>query len=260
MRTNLRRFLILGLLIVGDPTPESLIAGAVLVLLGQALHFVAAGLLVKTDVLTTAGPYRFVRNPFYVANFLTDAGFCVVAWTPWLPLAWMPAFYLFVVHPRVLAEEAELLEIHGRAYQDYLDRVPRYLPSPFARYPHVRGAWSLGPLIRNREIPRQLRHGAFVLAFFALDRVLDAQGGDRWAPEGYRLFLQQGPAAYAFWAAMAMVVAPWVPKLLRRIRCSPPAPASGPAAFPDPRDSGPCAAAQPAEPAPGTGASEPHDG
>lgn len=217
MRTVLRRLLILALFIVGDPTPHSLIAGLVLIAIGQIIHFIAGGTLVKTEVLTIAGPYRFVRNPFYVSNFLTDAGFCVVAWNPWIPLVWFPLFYGWVIHPRVKVEEADLLRIHGQAYQDYLNRVPRYIPSLVPRYPHVRGAWSLGPLRKNREVPRQLRHFAFALMFFCKDRMIDAQGGDKWSVDAFPTLLKSGLAAFVFWTGIAMIVAPWIWKLVARI-------------------------------------------
>ncbi|MCE9581488.1 MAG: isoprenylcysteine carboxylmethyltransferase family protein [Planctomycetes bacterium] len=217
MRTLLRRILILVLFIVGDPTHTSLIVGTILIALGQILHFIAAGTLVKTQVLTIAGPYRWVRNPFYVSNFLTDAGFCVIAWNPWVPIAWFIGFYGFVLYPRTLSEEDELLRIHGPAYQDYLDKVPRYIPSIFPKYPHVRGSLNYAALYRNREVPRQLRHFAFALMFLAKDLMIDAQGGNKWSVKGYPVLLHPGLAAYAFWTAVAMIVTPWVFKLAKRI-------------------------------------------
>lgn len=218
MRTFLRRILILVLFVVGDPTPTSLLVGFALIALGQILHFVAAGTLVKTDVLTIAGPYRWVRNPFYTSNFLTDAGFCVVALNPWVAAAWFILFYGFVIHPRTRSEERELLQIHGKAYQDYLDRVPRYVPGLFPKYPHVRGAFSLKALHKNREVPRQLRHFAFTLMFFAKDQMLHAQGENRWSLEGFPTLLHGGLAAFAFWTGIAMIVAPWLARLVARIR------------------------------------------
>jgi len=214
MRTTLRRVLVLALFIVGDPTPSSLLAGFILIFLGQVLHFVAAGTLVKTEVLTIAGPYRFVRNPFYVANVLTDAGFCVIAWNPWIPAIWFPLFYGFVIHPRVKAEEAELLGIHGKAYQDYLDRVPRYIPSLIPKYPHVRGSLSLAALHKNREVPRQLRHFAFAIMFFAKDQMITLQGGHKWSLAKFPEVLHHGLAAFAFWTGIAMIFVPWIVKLV----------------------------------------------
>ena len=75
-----------------DPTLHSFAAGGVIVLVGIALRFWAAGYIksrgeyeVQADRLVTAGPYAFVRNPLYSGNFLIGLGFCVVA-------NWWPAF------------------------------------------------------------------------------------------------------------------------------------------------------------------------
>ncbi|MEK7467134.1 MAG: isoprenylcysteine carboxylmethyltransferase family protein [Planctomycetota bacterium] len=217
MRTFLRRILILVLFIVGDPTPYSLIAGSILIFLGQVLHFVAAGTLIKTEVLTIAGPYRWVRNPFYLSNVFTDAGFCVIAWNPWVPIAWFIGFYGFVLHPRTKSEEKELLGIHGQAYQDYLDKVPRYIPSLFPKYPHVRGAFSLEALHHNREIPRNLRHFAFAILFVAKDIMIRGQGGNQWSVRGFPALLHDGLGAFCFWTGVSMVLAPWLFRLFRKL-------------------------------------------
>jgi hypothetical protein len=217
MRTFLRRILILVLFIVGNPTPYSLIAGSILIFLGQVLHFMAAGTLVKTEVLTIAGPYRWVRNPFYLSNVLTDAGFCVIAWNPWVPIAWFIGFYGFVLHPRTKSEEAELLRIHGQAYQDYLDKVPRYIPSLFPKFPHVRGAFSFEALHHNREIPRNLRHFAFAILFVAKGIMIKGQGGNQWSLMGFPALLRDGLGAVCFWTGVAMVIAPWLYRLARKI-------------------------------------------
>ncbi|KAF0246622.1 MAG: protein-S-isoprenylcysteine methyltransferase-like [Planctomycetota bacterium] len=217
MRTFLRRILILVLFVVGDPTPYSLIAGSILIFLGQVLHFISAGTLVKTEVLTIAGPYRWVRNPFYLSNVFTDAGFCVIAWNPWVPIAWFIGFYGFVLHPRTKSEEAELLGIHGKAYQDYLDKVPRYIPSLFPKYPHVRGAFSFEALHHNREIPRNLRHFAFAILFVAKELMIRSQGGDPWSLRGFPALIQHGLGAVCFWTGVAMVLAPWLWRLMKKI-------------------------------------------
>lgn len=240
MRTLLRRLLILVLFIVGDPTPYSLIAGSILIFLGQVLHFVAAGTLVKTEVLTIAGPYRWVRNPFYFSNFLTDAGFCVIAWNPWVPIAWFIGFYGFVLYPRTLSEEAELLRIHGAAYQDYLDKVPRYIPSLFPRYPHVLGSFNWAALHKNREIPRQFRHFAFAILFVAKDLMIASQGGNKWSVEGFPGLVKHGLGAFCFWTGVSMVIAPWIVKVIRKIFFpKKKSDAAAPAAAPQPEKAAP---------------------
>jgi len=73
----------------------------------------------------TRGLYRVSRNPQGVMLVLTFVGASLAAAT-WTTLA---LFLLAAVcyHFRILAEERSCLEIYGRAYEDYLDSVPRYV-------------------------------------------------------------------------------------------------------------------------------------
>jgi hypothetical protein len=86
LRTNLRRFYILALLILGTPTVYSLIIGSAVVILGQLIHLISAGYLVKRDELITAGPYQYVRHPLYVGSFTSDIGVSIMALNPLYPL------------------------------------------------------------------------------------------------------------------------------------------------------------------------------
>ncbi|MDB5297452.1 MAG: putative protein-S-isoprenylcysteine methyltransferase, partial [Phycisphaerales bacterium] len=58
-------------------------AGSGLVLAGALLHFGTKGVLRQNHRLATTGPYRFSRNPFYVANLLAEGGLLVIVGTPW---------------------------------------------------------------------------------------------------------------------------------------------------------------------------------
>lgn len=78
-------------------------------------------------VLTTTGPYGFVRNPIYIANTLILLSLTVMSELLWfLPvkLLWCAVVYTFVVR----REEAHLLDKYGTPYQAFLDGVPRWLP------------------------------------------------------------------------------------------------------------------------------------
>lgn len=73
------------------------------------------------------GPYRFVRNPMYVANLLIVAGealffgsWAVAAWAALIAIA----FHGFVV----VYEEPTLARLFGGAYEEYRRSVPRWIP------------------------------------------------------------------------------------------------------------------------------------
>ncbi len=78
-------------------------------------------------ILTTTGPYAYIRNPFYVANtlLLTGAAFLSeLFWFAPLMLVYCAIVYSFVIR----YEEAKLPKRYGTLYTDYFNRVPRWFP------------------------------------------------------------------------------------------------------------------------------------
>jgi hypothetical protein len=77
--------------------------------------------------LANTGPYRFVRNPFYIGNILIGVGATVASELLWLApvtLIWWIAVYSFVIW----YEESHLLQQHGEEYRNYMSAVPRWFP------------------------------------------------------------------------------------------------------------------------------------
>jgi protein-S-isoprenylcysteine O-methyltransferase Ste14 len=89
----------------------------------QHLHY---RLKVK-KILTTTGPYCFVRNPIYLGNILICLGLVVTSELLWLvPITF---FYCFGIYSLVVRyEERHLTEKYGEPYRKYLLEVPRWLP------------------------------------------------------------------------------------------------------------------------------------
>ena len=78
-------------------------------------------------ILTTTGPYVYIRNPLYVANtlLLTGAAFLSeLFWFAPLMLVYCAIVYSFVVR----YEEAKLSKKYGAPYMDYFNQVPRWFP------------------------------------------------------------------------------------------------------------------------------------
>lgn len=92
----------------------------------------ASLLAVRTPV--TDGPFRYVRNPIYLAGITLLLGVGLL-YFPWravdlgLPLLLLVYFHVAVVR----VEEPELLRRFGSKYKEYCERVPRWLPVPAAR-------------------------------------------------------------------------------------------------------------------------------
>ncbi len=77
--------------------------------------------------LVTSGPYRYVRNPIYVGAALIFLGHFV--WFGYWKLLIYAVSALIGVHLFVvLYEEPTLKRKFGPAYEDYLKRVPRWIP------------------------------------------------------------------------------------------------------------------------------------
>ncbi|KAB7767491.1 methyltransferase family protein [Xanthomonas maliensis] len=76
--------------------------------------------------LVIEGPYRFTRNPMYLALVLSYVGLCLQLGLPWalllLPMPWL-ALQCYVIP----FEEQRLQCEFGRQYHSYCSRVRRWL-------------------------------------------------------------------------------------------------------------------------------------
>jgi len=78
------------------------------------------------SALVEAGPYRFSRNPIYLADLVILAGAALILGAP-LALILLVPFREVVLRLFILPEEAVLERALGPAYLDYKARVPRGL-------------------------------------------------------------------------------------------------------------------------------------
>lgn len=119
----------LGLLclVLADPAPAWMAAGAAVGAIGLLLRAAAAGHLRRHERLATGGPYAYTRNPLYLGSFLLAAGAAVAArswWVAAIVVGYFAAFY-----PAVMRSEAEdLRRQYGAVYDDYARRVPMFFP------------------------------------------------------------------------------------------------------------------------------------
>ena len=80
------------------------------------------------DEPVTKGVFRFSRNPMYFFGFLIYIG-VNVACAYWLFLLLTVAL-MILIHVSVVSEERWCLEKYGDAYQEYMDRIPRWIGIP----------------------------------------------------------------------------------------------------------------------------------
>lgn len=76
--------------------------------------------------LVLRGPYRFTRNPMYVALVLSYCGLAAYLLTPWA-IALLPLPLLALQRVVIPFEEARLHARFGGDYARYCARVPRWL-------------------------------------------------------------------------------------------------------------------------------------
>lgn len=76
--------------------------------------------------LVTSGPFRFSRNPLYVALLLVLAGIAIMGNSLWLA-AGTGALFLLLDRLVVVREEAMIQKAFGPEYSNYAARVRRWL-------------------------------------------------------------------------------------------------------------------------------------
>jgi protein-S-isoprenylcysteine O-methyltransferase Ste14 len=140
--------LLLLVLILTSPDTHFWIFSLLLVLVGESLRIWASGHLRKEQILTTGGPYRFIRNPLYVGSLFIALGFCLMAGSIWIWIL-VIAYFLLVYIPVIVFEEKTLKEKFPLEFEQYSAEVPRIIPG-FHVYPgNTRFSWS--QVIKNKE-------------------------------------------------------------------------------------------------------------
>jgi len=149
----------------GGPTLDAIldVAGLAVALLGQALRFYTLGQVregtsgqgdkLEAVVLNTQGPYAYVRNPLYVGNLGIILGLLFIAHDPWvyaLGLGFFFCEYFFIIR----AEENFLRGRFGAAYEEFLKKVPRWVPRFTPAYEgKLRMGFDVGRALKKEHNP-----------------------------------------------------------------------------------------------------------
>ena len=124
---------------LAEPTSQSILVGAIVALIGEAIRVWASGHLEKSREVTASGPYAWTRHPLYFGSTLIGIGLAIGAAS--VTVALLVLGYLAVtLTAAIRTEEAHLTEKFGAAYPEY--RAGRH---------SVKRNFSLERALRNRE-------------------------------------------------------------------------------------------------------------
>jgi len=105
--------------------------GVLMILKGTFLRMVARGHKKAHSQaghgLVTTGIYQYTRNPMYLGSFTIGSGFAILAW-PWWAFPLFAGLFYTRFKKTVGTEEAHLLELFGKEYEEYCCKVPRIFP------------------------------------------------------------------------------------------------------------------------------------
>ncbi|MGD0053574.1 MAG: isoprenylcysteine carboxylmethyltransferase family protein [Vulcanimicrobiaceae bacterium] len=126
----------------GKPSAAGIAVGLPLAVAGELIRCWAVGYsgattrndTVTAPALVTAGPYAHVRNPLYIGNFLTAAGFAIAftgknSTAQRLALVGGSLAAMAAVYATIVPHEERFLRSQfGVAFDRYCERVPRVVP------------------------------------------------------------------------------------------------------------------------------------
>lgn len=137
------------------------ITGLIAVLIGLGIRSWAAGVINKTKVLATTGPYRMCRHPLYLGSLTMMFGFCVLVGNLLdACVVFGPVLGIYLL--TIQREERRLAERHGPAWTQYAAVAPQFFP--YRPFIELRCDWSLAQWLDNREYKAAVTATAALLA------------------------------------------------------------------------------------------------
>lgn len=129
--------------------------GAVIVAMGVAMRFWAAGHIVKVDKLSQGGPYACTRNPLYFGSFLGAMGTFLMVHNWLLMGVFLVGFYFFY-GSTIRSEEEFLGGKYGEDFVEYKRNVPVFFPRLIPHKTVGESRFSWGTTRHNNEMSSAL--------------------------------------------------------------------------------------------------------
>jgi len=132
------------------PSDFSFYIGICFIALGLSLRVWANGYVIKTNKLTTSGPYAFLRHPLYLGTMLLALGFSIMLNTYYAGAIFIIVMAM-VYYRTIKNEERALIERYKDAYLDYKRNVPVIIPGFFPYKKGEKWGFSFSRVIENHE-------------------------------------------------------------------------------------------------------------
>jgi protein-S-isoprenylcysteine O-methyltransferase Ste14 len=151
--------LIFLMILVSDPSVGSASIGILMICFGELLRIYSVafiGTISRTrsdstgDQLMTQGPFAYVRNPLYVANFFIAVGFAVfsgAAFVVFLTALAAVVQYHFVIQ----YEESTLLKKFGSQYTDYCNQVHPWFIGSLPKLENIEWPDNFSPALKSEK-------------------------------------------------------------------------------------------------------------
>lgn len=117
---------------------NSLLIGSISMILGECIRLIGVsyiGGVSRTKTYSTGqklingGPFSFVRNPLYLGNLFLSTGIIILANVNIYFVFAFVVFFFSQYIPIVLWEESNLKQIFGTEFEEYMQKVPRWIPA-----------------------------------------------------------------------------------------------------------------------------------
>ncbi len=105
-------------LILANPSRESIFIGTLVGLAGEAVRIWAAGHLNKAREVTSSGPYRYMAHPLYVGSSIMGIGLGIASRNP-IAAALVIIYLMVTLRAAIRSEEAFLRRTFGDQYDLY---------------------------------------------------------------------------------------------------------------------------------------------
>lgn len=105
-------------LVLANPSSESILVGTIVGLVGEGIRIWAAGHLNKAREVTSSGPYRFFSHPLYVGSSVMGAGLAIASANP-IAAALIALYLAVTLRAAIRNEEAFLRRTFGEQYHRY---------------------------------------------------------------------------------------------------------------------------------------------